>query len=93
VDWIPPTPDEEVPTPSRFVIHFDGGLGMEVTAEWGDSTAVRAGLWARGVHRVRRFLPGNWDRYRIRVVLPASEAGALYRSLPDSTALVAVLSR
>jgi hypothetical protein len=91
VDWIPPTPDEAVPTPPRFVIHFGGGLGLEVVAEGTDSATIRAGLWARAEHRIRRFFPGNWDRYRIRVMMPLADAGALYRSLPDSTALVAVI--
>ena len=91
VDWIPPTPDEAVPTPPRFVIHFTGGLGVEVVAAGADSTAARASLWGRIEHRVRRAFPGNWDRYRIRVVMPIAEAGALYRSLPDSTAFVAVI--
>lgn len=91
VDWIPPTPDEAVPTPHRFVIHFSGGLGVEVVASSADTTSTRSGPWARIGHRARQLLPRNWDRYRIRVVMPAAEAGALYRSLPDSTALVAVI--
>lgn len=91
VDWIPPTPEEAVPTPPRFVIHFAGGLGMEVVAEGTDTLSTRVGLWDRAEHRVRRFFPRNWDRYRIRVVMPFAEAGALYRSLPDSIALVAVI--
>ncbi|HSG50086.1 MAG TPA: hypothetical protein VLA43_19835 [Longimicrobiales bacterium] len=91
VDWIPPTPDEAVPTPPRFLIHFEAGLGVEVVAAGTDPTAARTGIWNRVEHRVRRFFPGNWDRYRIRVVMPFAEAGALYRSLPDSAALVAII--
>lgn len=91
VDWIPPTPDEAVPTPHRFVIHFSGGLGMEVVASGTDTTSTQAGPWAQIGHRARQLLPRNWDRYRIRVVMPTTEAGALYRSLPDSIALVAVI--
>ena len=91
VDWIPPTPEEAVPTPPYFVIHFEGGLGVEVVAQGTDTASARVGRWDRAAHRVRRFSPRNWDRYRIRVVMPFAEAGALYRSLPDSIALVAVI--
>jgi hypothetical protein len=91
VDWIPPTPEEAVPTPKRFVIHFHGGLGLEVTAERSDSATVHAGPWARMSHAAARVLPRNWDRYRIRVAMDAVEAGALYRSLPDSVGFLAVL--
>ena len=93
VDWVPPTPEEAVPTPPRFVIHFDGGLGMEVVAMGTDTLSTRMGLWDRTEHRARRLFPRNWDRYRVRVVMPFAEAGALYRSLPDSIALVAVIPR
>lgn len=93
VDWVPPVPEEAVPTPPRFVIHFDAGLGMEVVAAGADSSSAPVSLSARAEHRLRRFLPRNWDRYRIRTVIPAAEAGALYRSLPDSVALVAIIPR
>lgn len=91
VEWIPPLPEDAIPTPPRFVVHYNGGLGLEVLAAATDSARAEAGPLTRLGHRLRRLLPGNWDRYRIRVVIPADEAGALYRSLPDSTSFVAVL--
>lgn len=91
VEWVPPLPEEGVPTPPRFVVHYQGGLGLEVRAVATDSARAEAGLPARLEHRLRRLLPRNWDRYRIRVTMPADEAGALYRSLPDSTSFVAVI--
>lgn len=91
VDWIPPTPEEAVPAPRRFVVHYDGGLGLEVVAIPADSTLAGPSIPRRIQHRLVRFLPGNWDRYRIRVHMDAHEAGALYRSLPDSTSLLALL--
>lgn len=91
VEWVPPLPEQAIPTPPRFVVHYHGGLGLEVLAAATDSARAEAGLLTRLEHRLRRLHPANWDRYRIRVAIPADEAGALYRSLPDSTSLVAVL--
>lgn len=91
VEWIPPLPHEAIPTPPRFVVHYQGGLGLEVLAAATDSARAEAGPLTRLEHRLRRFLPRNLDRYRIRVVIPADEAGALYRALPDSTSLVAII--
>ena len=90
-DWIPPTPEEAIPTPPRFVVHYLGGLGLEVLAAATDSVKPGAKLLDRVEHSLRSLLPRNWDRYRIRVVMSAPEAGALYRSLPDSSSLLAVI--
>lgn len=91
VDWIPPTPEEAIPAPNRFVVHYADRMGLEVLTEESEEAPVRPGPLARAKHRVLRLLPGNWDTYRVRVWLPAAEAGALYRSLPDSTAFLAIL--
>lgn len=93
VDWIPPTPEEAVPTPNSFVLHYQGGLGLEVVALRADSdtVSVPVGFLERVEHGMRRLLPRNWDRYRIQVSMPANEAGALYRSLPDSSSLLAII--
>jgi hypothetical protein len=93
VDWVPPTPEEAVPTPARFVLHYDGGLGLEVVAlrADADTTSVPVPILERIEHSMRRLLPRNWDRYRIEVAMAAPEAGALYRSLPDSSSLLAIL--
>ena len=99
VEWIPPVPEEAVPTPPRFVVHYQGGMGLEVIAiepaPAADSVADTLGfappLHERMEHRLRRFLPRNWDRYRIRVTMAEDEAGSLYRSLPDSTSLLAII--
>jgi len=93
VEWIPPTPEEAIPTPPRFVVHYDGGLGLEVLAVATDSARAETGLLHRTEHRLRRLLPRNWDRFRIRVRMSADEAGRLYRALPDSTSLLAVIPR
>lgn len=93
VEWIPPTPEEAIPTPPRFVVHYDGGLGLEVLAVATDSAQAETGLLHRTEHRLRRLLPRNWDRFRIRARMAADEAGSLYRALPDSSSLLAVIPR
>ena len=99
VDWVPPLPEEAVPTPPTFIVHYEGGMGLEVVAveptpvadSVADSLAFAPPLLERVEHRLRRLLPRNWDRYRIRVAMPGKEAGSLYRSLPDSTSLLAII--
>ena len=93
VDWIPPTPEEAIPTPPRFVVHYLGGLGLEVLAIQTDSVGAQTPLLDRVEHRLRRWMPSNWDRYRIRIAMPAADAGTLYRALPDSSSLLAVIPR
>jgi hypothetical protein len=91
VDWIPPTPEEAVPTPLRFVVHYPDGLGVEVVAQGhGDARRLR-GLPQRLRFLVREMMPRRWDRYRVRLVMPAAEAGALYRSFPSGAVFLAVL--
>lgn len=84
VDWIPPTPEEEVPALDRFTLHYGAELGVEVVAErteprnLGDRwRAIRSGV-------VETLVPANWERHRVRITLPVAEAGALYRALPPS---------
>lgn len=91
VDWIPPMPEDAVPVPRRFVIHYRGGMGLEVVAQESDSARFETRLLLRAEHRLRLLLPRNRDRYRIRVRMPAEAAGALYRALPDSSALLAII--
>jgi hypothetical protein len=87
--WIPPTPEEAVPTPARFVAHHEGGLGLEVVA-------VGEGAPPRGVSGAIADLlrlPSPWgDRYRVRLTMEASEAGALYRTYPPDASLVIILT-
>ena len=91
VDWIPPTPEEAVPTPARFVAHYAGGLGLDVVAEGPDSVAAKGTLVEEAMAGLRRLHARNLDRYRIRVRMAAADAGALYRSFPDEAALVVSL--
>jgi hypothetical protein len=89
VDYIPPTPEEAVPAPPRYVIHFAGGEGLEVVAAEGTGEPVkRREAVRRAIARLRWKVPWNADRYRMRVVLPAADAGSLYRALPEVVTLV-----
>jgi hypothetical protein len=90
VDWIPPTPEEAVPTPTRFVVHYTGGLGLEVVAEGPDSLVAKGTLVEQALGGLRHLHPENLDRYRIRVRMAADDAGTLYRSFPEGAALVAL---
>ena len=90
VDWIPPTPEEEVPLPARFVIHFSGGLGVEVRPVSVDSVVTKPGVGDRLRARLARLHPRNWDRLRIRVQMTPEDAGALYRALPEGIPLLFV---
>jgi len=91
VDWIPPTPEEEVPAPERYIVHFAGGSGLEVVAIRADTLSARSSLIQGLVRSFRGFAPANWDRYRIRIVLSAEEAGMLYRTFPPEAAFVAII--
>jgi len=82
---IPLPPEELVPTPARFVAHYAGGLGLEVVAVGAD--APSRGLMTRVASALG--VPGFFgDRFRVRVTMEASEAGALYRAFPAEAALV-----
>jgi hypothetical protein len=91
VDWIPPTPEEAVPTPARFIVHYADGLGLEVVAVGaGDGVGLRT-ITGRLLLAVRGLVPPRWDRYRVRVRMSAAEAGALYRAFPTGAVFMAVL--
>lgn len=86
---IPPTPEEAVPAPGRFVIRFAPGLGLEVVSA--DEPEGPAFPFARrAAHAFWRLLPGSRDRLRIRVEMDAAEAGSLYRSFPEGAAFVLI---
>jgi len=86
--WIPPTPEEAVPSPPRFVVHFEGGLGLEVVSV-GERVPSR-GLLRTVVGALGAPLLGR-DRFRVRVTMDVAEAGALYRAFPPDAALVIIL--
>jgi hypothetical protein len=80
---IPPLPEELLPAPARYRVRFDGGLALEIVA--GASTP---GLLERLREKAETLGLGPHDALRIRVRMPAEEAGALYRSFPEDAALL-----
>ncbi len=80
---IPPMPEELFPAPDRWRLRFAGGLALEVL-----TTTARSGLGERLVDGARALGLVSRDEVRIRLRLPADEAGALYRALPEDTALL-----
>lgn len=75
VEWIPPRPEELNPDPDRVRVRYSGGLTLELRAD--DAPA-----------------PG-WESafdgdLIVRLAMSRTDLGMLFRSLPDSTALVVV---
>lgn len=80
---IPPTVDEAYPAPPRYRVRYEGGLTLEIT---GDPGAAQ-GLSERLRDVATALLPGG-EALRVRVVIAAEDAAALYRSLPTDGRLV-----
>lgn len=76
---LPPLP-EELPAPGRFAIRFERGGSLEIVAAEpaGRLRRIGARLTEAGA-AVLRCLSG---RPRLRLEMPATDAAALYRSLP-----------
>lgn len=89
IPYIPPPPEEAIAAPARYRIRYRDGAELEVVA---DRAPVRRGL-ARWLLAVRFRLedaiaalgltPSGMPR--LRLILPADEAAALYRSFPEGT--------
>jgi hypothetical protein len=86
---IPLEPSEAQPAPDRYFLRFEGGLTIEVLRD-----AAEAGGGTETGNALRRRLEDLFDAIRfepvlrLRIIMPASEAGSLYRSVPASPPLV-----
>ncbi|HXV77052.1 MAG TPA: hypothetical protein VD788_12115 [Candidatus Polarisedimenticolaceae bacterium] len=86
---VPPDPVEAEPAPERFFLRFDDGLSIEVRQE-----RAATGGWRARYTRLRWKLVDMLDASRpgpasrLRLVMPESEAGSLYRSIPQATPLI-----
>jgi hypothetical protein len=90
---VPPTAEERLPVPSRYLIRFGDGLSMEVRPREADTEAS-------GWTRFRTWWSVKWrdaltalrrdghDTVRVRVVLQPPDAEALYRALPPDVKLL-----
>jgi len=94
VAFIPPSPEEAIPTPSSFRILFPNRLSLVVAAERADTLEGdgRAGPSARGGALTQWVRLKSWqgDRLQLRLTLPEEMAGALYRSLSPGTPLMVI---
>lgn len=90
---VPPTPEQAVPAPDRWVLRVEGGPELRFegvgpdTAPPVDDGAV--GRW--GV--VGDWIRGNDPTPRLRIRMPLAHVHALYRSLPTDAALLIVPAR
>lgn len=83
--WIPPTPEEAVPSPDRFTVRYAGGLGVEIVAA---DPRAHAGVVGRVSAALASALWSVLDRYRVRVTMSREDVGALYRSFPTDAPLL-----
>ncbi len=99
VSWVPPAPHELNPTPAVFRVRYADGLSIEIRAERASASGEAAGPAPRRAGIARRLawwladravllVPGGGGQGRLRIAMPADEAGALYRSLPAGSRLL-----
>ena len=89
---VPAEPEEALPAPDRFVLRYDDGFTIEVRS----ATAPEQprGFWTSLTSSVRGRLAdavesaGGARAPRLRLVLSAADAGALYRSFPLDSKLI-----
>ena len=89
VPYVPPPPEEAIPTPPRFRVRYQGGE-PEILAEGTPPEPLPIRWWRAlrdALSDARATLRGDRPRIRLRAVLPATAAGALYRSIPEGTPL------
>jgi len=90
---IPPTPEEAIPAPNRFLVHYRDRLSLEVVGQdqGKDSVGPHRGKPTTrtpraGIHD--RLWPWGRDLLRLRLLLPAEEAKDLYRAFPEGSQLL-----
>ena len=94
---LPPTAEEAIPVPPRYVIRFGGGLALEIHTTPAEGDAARPPWWRRAAgalagrtREVAAAVDGDRDRVRLRLELDGDDAARLYRSLPPDVRLLAV---
>ena len=92
---IPPSPEERFPAPDAFLVTFDGGFRLEIVAEGSDGGVKPIGIGASIRRRIADAVLsagfGRRERARLKLVLAAADAAALYRSLPPDVSLLVTL--
>jgi hypothetical protein len=84
---IPPTPEEAIPAPDRFLIRYRDGKAIEIVAHdtsvaAGDARPPRAST-PLGERLLYVLAPWRRPAVLIRLEMPAEDAQALYRGLPE----------
>jgi len=89
---VPGEPEEALPAPDRYVLRYDDGFTIEVRSA--TASERPRGFWASLFSSVSGRLSdaveiaGGASAPRLRVVLSAQDAGALYRSFPLDSKLI-----
>ncbi len=86
---IPPTPEEAIPSPDRFLVRFAGGLVVEIVGDFDDR--ADDGLLGWSFDRLSALVDeassvlfrAETDEMRLRLVIDGQAAHRLYRSLPE----------
>lgn len=89
---VPPTPEEAIPVPSLYRIHFAEGLTLEMTGGVAEQKGELPPTELPGgfKEKVRMLREGAPDPLRVRVTLQPDAYSEIYRALPPGTDLVIV---
>lgn len=94
VAFIPPSPEEAIPTPPSFRILFQGNLSLAVELDEADDTGDGAGAESpfpgKGIGHWFRLRPWRSDVLRLQLTMTRTQAGALYRSYSSGIPLMVV---
>jgi len=89
---IPPTPEMRYPAPERFLVEYEGGFSLEIVADGPaagvNSVGLLGSISRRFADAAAAVGPRSGRLPRLRLVLPAEDAAAFYRSLPPDTGLL-----
>ncbi|UCF18667.1 MAG: hypothetical protein JSU87_12045 [Gemmatimonadota bacterium] len=88
---IPPTPEEAIPAPDRFLIRYVDGRALEIL---GHDPSEGDRIRCPRAHKIRcmaarlgrALWPWGEPAVRLRLILLPEQASALYRSLPEHSA-------
>jgi len=97
---VPLTPEEAFPAPPNYRIRYAGGLALDIRSETppamlpdslreDTSLMGRLRAWVMGARSV--LIEEERDPMRVRAVLRAEDAAALYRSMPPGTKLLVLV--
>jgi hypothetical protein len=93
---IPPTPEEAIPAPDRFLIRYNDGKAIEIVARDTSAAGRRVRLSRVSTPLGKRLLyalaPWRRPAVLLRLEMPVEDARSLYRALPEDGEFVFVPS-